>query len=281
MADFRIRTMQADEVDFAIDLAASEGWNPGLYDAQAYYQTDPDGFFIGLLDDQPIGCISAVSYEGKFGFIGLYIVAPRYRGKGYGLQLWQHAVSRLHGHNIGLDGVVERQPQYRQSGFQLAYRNIRFETLARPSLTTNQALVDINDLDIEKLLNYDRSFFPACRKTFIEAWLCMPNAQGLGYLQDGQLLGYGLIRECRHGYKIGPLFADTRDIAESLFTGLSSKVETGAPVFLDIPEPNKAALVLADRHDMQKVFETARMYTHEAPSINLENTYGITTFELG
>ena len=76
MSEVRIRVMQADEVGFAIDLAAAEGWKPGVCDAQAFYETDPEGFFIGLLNDEPIGCISAVSYKGRFGFIGLYIVAP-------------------------------------------------------------------------------------------------------------------------------------------------------------------------------------------------------------
>lgn len=281
MPEFRIRTMQSDEVGFAIDLAAAEGWNPGLFDAQAFYATDPNGFFIGTLDGKPIGCISAVSYAGRFGFIGLYIVAPQYRGKGYGIQLWQHAVHRLQGHNIGLDGVVERQPQYAKSGFKLAHRNIRFEGKVKPSTTANPALVDFGEASIEKLLEYDAAFFPAPRDTFLEAWLRMPNSMGLGYVRGGELLGYGVIRECRSGYKIGPLFADSPDIAESLFTGLCSKVDAGASVYLDIPEPNADAIALVNRHGMQKVFETARMYTHEAPCINLHKTYGITTYELG
>jgi hypothetical protein len=281
MPDFSIRTMRADEVDFAIDLAAAEGWNPGLFDAQAFYATDPQGFLIGLLDNEPIGCISAISYEGKFGFIGLYIVAAQYRGSMYGGLLARHAMQRLKGHNIGVDGVVEHQAQYAKVGFTLAYRNIRFEAKAKPVTKENPALIDIRTLDIEKLLDYDEPYFPARRKAFLEAWLSMPNAQGLGYLQNGELLGYGVIRACRSGYKIGPLFANSPDIAESLFAGLCDKVESGAAVYLDIPEPNEDALELVGRHGMQKVFETARMYTQEAPSIKLENTYGITTFELG
>lgn len=273
--------MQADEVSFATDLAAAEGWNPGLFDAQAFYETDPQGFFLGLLDDKPIGCVSAVSYEGKFGFIGLYIVAPQYRGQGYGIQLWQHAIRRLQGHNIGLDGVVERQPQYAQSGFKLAYRNIRFEGTASSSTAAHEALIDLGTMDFEKLLAYDAPFFPVERRAFLEAWLRMPNASSLGYLQNGELQGYGVIRQCRSGYKIGPLFADTPDIAEALFQGLLSKAEDGASVFLDVPEPNADALALVHRHRMQKVFETARMYTGEVPNIRLEYTYGITTFELG
>jgi ribosomal protein S18 acetylase RimI-like enzyme len=105
--EFQIRTMSRNELDFAIKLATDEGWNPGLYDADPFYNSDPNGFQIGYLKDKPVGCISAVSYEKKFGFIGFYIIIPEYRGKGCGIQLWNAAMERLRGHNIGLDGVIE------------------------------------------------------------------------------------------------------------------------------------------------------------------------------
>ncbi len=128
-----IRTMERSEVDFAVGLAANEGWNPGLYDADCFFKTDPNGFFIGLLDGEPIGCISGISYNGGFGFIGFYIVIPERRGQGYGIKLWNTALAYLKGHNVGLDGVVAQQSNYKKSGFALAYRNIRYEGVAAPS----------------------------------------------------------------------------------------------------------------------------------------------------
>ena len=38
--DFRVRTMQREDVAFAIDLAAREGWNPGLHDAECFFAAD-------------------------------------------------------------------------------------------------------------------------------------------------------------------------------------------------------------------------------------------------
>jgi len=52
--------MGRSDVDFAIELAAKEGWNPGLHDAEYFYRTDPGGFFIGFSGNNPVGCISAV-----------------------------------------------------------------------------------------------------------------------------------------------------------------------------------------------------------------------------
>ena len=86
---FKTRTMTRQEIEIPIEWAAKEGWNPGLYDGESFHAADPDGFILGLLDDEPIASISAVKYGTSFGFIGFYIVKPEYRGKGYGIQTWK------------------------------------------------------------------------------------------------------------------------------------------------------------------------------------------------
>ncbi len=125
--NYIIRTMTRKEVDLAIEWSAQEGWNPGIRDAECFYSADPSGFFIGLLNDEPIAVISVVKYGESFGFLGFYIVKPEYRGKGYGIQIWNAGLKYLEGRNVGLDGVVAQQNNYKKSGFKLAYRNIRYE----------------------------------------------------------------------------------------------------------------------------------------------------------
>ncbi|WP_322742665.1 GNAT family N-acetyltransferase [Synechocystis salina] len=48
-----------------------------------------------------------------------------------------------------------------------------------------------------------------------------------------------------------------------------------------MPEPNQAAIALGEKYGLQIVFETARMYTGQAPPIALDKIYGVTSFELG
>lgn len=280
MSSLTIRPMSRDEIPWAIEQAAREGWNPGLHDAVCFYQADPEGFLIGLLDGLPIGCISAVAYPENFGFIGLYIVLPEQRGRGYGIQLWQAAMRRLAGYNVGLDGVVAQQANYGKSGFRLAYRNIRYEGISA-NMPPPASLHPLHQIAPELLAAYDRQVFPASRPDFLRAWVGLAGSRGLACMAHGALQGYGVIRPCRQGYKIGPLFADTPALAESIYAGLTAPLPDGSPVFLDVPENNPAALALAESRAMTRVFETARMYTGAFPALALEKQFGITSFELG
>lgn len=275
---YTIRTMGRGDLDLAVEWAAAEGWNPGLRDADAFYAADPQGFLIGELRGAPVACISAVAYGYTFGFIGFYIVKPEFRGRGYGHGIWDAAMARLGARNIGLDGVIAQQDNYRKSGFRLAYRNARYEGTA-PGGSAG-GLADARDLPFDDLEHYDRALFPASRPDFLREWLAMPGAHGLAAVREGRIAGYGVVRPCRKGHKIGPLFADDATVAESLYGGLSSKV-AGAAIYLDVPEVNAEAVALARRHGMRAVFETARMYTGPDPAVDLCRVFGVTSFELG
>jgi GNAT superfamily N-acetyltransferase len=276
--------MTSDLLELALDWAAAEGWNPGIHDAHCFFRADPEGFFMGFLGDEPVGSISAVSYNGRFGFIGLYIVKAEHRGKGYGLKLWHQAVEHLSNQTMGLDGVVERQLSYARSGFVTSHRNIRFEWAAAAvmeSSTPDPHIVALREVSLVELTAYDSGLFPEPRGDFLGAWVDQPGSVGFGYRGDqGELAGYALARPCRRGYKLGPLFCDSPRIAEALLNAVRREVGD-APVYLDIPEPNSAGLALAQKYRMTPVFETARMYTPLAPALPLDRVFGITTFELG
>jgi ribosomal protein S18 acetylase RimI-like enzyme len=280
--DYIVRTMERSEVDFAIQLAAGEGWNPGVADAACFYQADPEGFLVGILDNRPIGCVSAVSYGNKFGFIGLYIIVPEYRGRGYGLRLWQAGMKRLTGHNIGLDAVIAQEATYTKAGFKRAYRNFRFESrYSEPTPPEYPEISQLRSGSLDQVARYDRQCFPAERPSFLRCWLDQPSGTALGYFEKNLLRGYGVIRRCSQGYKIGPLFADNPDIAERLYLSLAAKTEEGEQVFLDITEANPAALDLVKKYRMREVFATNRMYSQGQPILVLEKVFGVTTFELG
>lgn len=277
-----IRTMQRSDVDAAMELAAREGWNPGLHDAACFFAADAQGFLQAEVDGQRVGCISAVAYGEGFGFIGLYIIEPAWRCKGMGWQLWQAGMARLAGRVVGLDGVPAQQGNYRRSGFELAWRNARFAGRARHDGAPDAAgIVPLSEVAFGALCDADRHVFPAPRPAFLRAWITQPLACGLAVVEQGRIAGWGLIRPCREGYKVGPLVADGPAIAQTLFMALQRCVAPGASIFLDVPLPNGDAVALAQQHGMDIVFETARMVRGAAPAVAIERIYGVTSFELG
>lgn len=294
-ARYAIRTMTRDDLDLAVEYAAAEGWNPGLADADAFHTADPGGFLIGEFVGgdarEPVSCISAVSYHGRFGFIGFYIVRPEHRGRGHGIAIWNAGMERLQGHLIGLDGVVDQQENYKRSGFVLAHRNVRRSCTAFEAETPD-GVAPLTPADAERLGPCDRWVFPEERTAFLTSWLSRPHIGAFGFERGGRLVGYTVVRPCREGWKIGPLAADDPAVAEALFaaasdhaaaTGTAVRPEaTEAPtIYLDVPETNADACALADRHGMDTVFETARMYTGSPPALDIDRMYGVTTFELG
>lgn len=278
---YAIRQMSRSDLDTAVEWAANEGWNPGRADRDTFYDTDPSGFFMGFIGETPVSSISLVKYGRDFGFLGFYLVAPEFRGQGYGLALWQHAMDSAKGRTIGLDGVVDQQDNYKKSGFKLAFRNIRYQGRGGTPAPDAAGLLPIEQIVMADLLAYDAPFFPADRRAFLSAWASQPGSQGLGRVRNGRIEGYGIMRPCRQGFKIGPLFADTPDGADLIFRGLASSAGPDDPVFLDTPEPNRAALDLAAAHGMTPCFETARMYTGPFPELPMDRLFGITSFELG
>lgn len=278
--EFVIRRMTKEEIPIAIDWAFKEGWNPGLGDAQCFYEADQNGFFIGLLDGDPIATGCAIAYDDHFAFCGLYIVKGEYRHHGYGIQLTQERLKYLGNRITGIDGVLENVAKYQNIGYVSAHLNTRYEFNSKHSFEVSPHIVDLQSIPFKHIEEFDRKYFPAPRAAFLNSWITQPNGYALGFKKDNTLLGYGVIRKCHQGYKIGPLFADSPAIAESLFISLCSKVNEG-PIYLDIPEPNLHALALVKRYQMQPKFEVARMYRNGSPAIDLQGVFGVTTFELG
>ena len=122
MTAFHVSSAGAEDISRLSDWAEDEGWNPGRSDGQAFFPADPAGFLFGRLDGEPVASVSAVRYGADFGFVGLYIARPPFRGQGYGFRVWRAGLDHLAGRNVGLDGVVAQQENYRRSGFSTAWR---------------------------------------------------------------------------------------------------------------------------------------------------------------
>ena len=279
-----IRNMQRIELDVLVEWAADEGWNPGLHDADIFWATDPRGFIAAEIDGELVGGGSIVSYNGQYGFMGFFIVHPRHRGLGLGSRLWHERLNRLIARLdepavIGMDGVFDMQSYYAKGGFRFFGRDLRYQGEGKvfPELAH---VIPLSEISFDAVNAYDQAHFPAQRSEFLKLWIEYPESHANAVIRDGELAGFAVLRPCRSGFKIGPLFADDLEAAKSLYQRLSSQVP-GEPIFLDIPEDNPSAVSLVNEQGMTQVFGCAKMYYGSAPALPIHKIFGVTTFELG
>jgi Acetyltransferase (GNAT) domain/Acetyltransferase (GNAT) family len=276
--------MTLADLELALDWAAAEGWNPGLDDAAAFHLADPDGFLMGFLDGEPVACISVVNYGDSFAFLGLYICRAEFRGRGFGWALWQAGLAHAGDRTIGLDGIIAQQANYAKSGFTLAHHTIRYVGVASTSEIGDARIVELRRARPGGLAGavaaYDEAFFPGPRSGFLRGWIMPPGRRTVVWVEENKVRGYGSVRACRAGNKIGPLFADTETIADRLFGALTARLR-GSLVSVDVPQPNGTATALAKHNGLAPVFETARMSRGKSPFPPLDRIWGITTLELG
>lgn len=275
----RIAPMSVADLGLALDWAAAEGWNPGLGDAAAFHAADPDGFLMGWVGSEPVASLSVVRHGPSFGFVGLFIVRPDWRGRGLGSEIWHRGLAELGKRSIGLDAVVAQQQRYADSGFSVAHRTLRQAGAVVPEVWPHARRIEPGMLP--DLIAFDSVVSGIERPAYLSAWLTdSQTRRSLVLIDDGAIAGYGTIRSCREGYKVGPLVAPGGAEAEALLRALAATMGARS-ILIDMPEDNPAAQTMATHMKWKTVFETARMYRGDAPVADARRIFGLTTLELG
>ena len=115
---------------------------------------------------------------------------------------------------------------------------------------------------------------------------------------NAKIVGLGAVRPCAGGYRVGPLFAQTTDVAAGLLSTLASASTALAAatasdaasspseptVWVDVPDNNAAALQLIETVGGKFIFDTARMYTLEEsrhPKVKTGEVFAPFSLEVG
>jgi GNAT superfamily N-acetyltransferase len=258
------RTASAAELPTILSWASAEGWNPGLEDAACFHASDPNGFFVAIIDDTPVAAISVVNHTETLAFLGLYLCLPSYRGKGIGYGLWQHAISHAGERTIGLDGVPDQQGNYQKSGFVLTGRTFRYEgdVVLEGAIPMRPATRD----DHPGIIALDAEACGYAKSAFMSNWLAHTANRETFVIDDREdLRAFATIRRCARGAKIGPFTARDIGAAKGLLAAIALRWPD-RPLIIDIPDNQTELTTLAVEAGMTATFNTARMYRGKPPN---------------
>ncbi|MFN7678569.1 MAG: GNAT family N-acetyltransferase [Cyanobacteriota bacterium] len=290
-----LRPLSQRDIPCVTEWARREGFAPGTGDVAIYRHTDRQGLWVAWLGPDPVGCIAGVRYNASYGFIGLFLVIPEQRGKGYGLRLWRHALRHLADLPcVGLEAALDRVHDYQGWGFVPASPTTRWRRLV-PGAGTDPppplagaspawCLLEGGALPEGVAQRFDAQREPSPRPHFLHHWLHHPAGVVHGLVdRDGACHGFGRIRPCLlrqgEGWRIGPLVADSPAAARALLEGLMQRHP--GEVLIDAPGSNPEAAPLLRALGFVPHSQTLRMYRGSAPRATLEDVYGLACLELG
>jgi ribosomal-protein-alanine N-acetyltransferase len=293
-----IRPLQSADIPTVTGWARREGFAPGVGDVAIYRQTDRQGLWVGWLGSEPVGCIAGVRYNAAYGFIGLFLVVPAQRGRGYGLQLWRHAMAHLaEVPCIGLEAAPDRIGDYAGWGFTPASPTTRWQrpdagdapppppaAPQAPFTESAWCLLEGGAIPAAAVQRFDAQREPSPRPHFLRQWLRHPAGTVLALLdRQGACHGFGRVRPCLlpngEGWRIGPLVADNPAAARALLEGLLQRHP--GTVLIDAPGANPAAAPLLEPLGFVPLSRTLRMYRGTPPAVSLADVYGLACLELG
>ena len=266
--------MTTEDLQTFLGWAREEGWNPGSDDAAAFLAADPQGFFVGEVDNALVAAVSAVNHSDAFAFLGLYLCHPAFRGQGYGYALWQHALAHAEDRVVGLDGIPDQQDNYRKSGFALMDQTWRYEgeISGAPDPYIKPATQD----DTGWVVDLDANATGYEKPEFLAAWLTQAPSRRTLVLPNRR--GFATYRRCDVGYKVGPLVTSNVEDAAALLRHIAADVKDR--LMIDVPESCTTLTDFCKAQGMAPSFNTARMYRGPAP-LPGSTCYAVATLELG
>lgn len=276
-----IRKCQPNELALLFEMARIDGRNPGLHEQVLYTHLNPDGVYLALIDNEIVGAISGITYGSDFGFIGLHMVHPEYRNTALAAVLLQTAKERMGNCSIGLNCHKSQIPFYERFGFKASHSIFRYHGNSFPASAPDESIVSPFHYPFAYLQSIDGSCFPYNRQQFLYIWLNQTGSMLLAKNTGQAFSGYGLSRPCIDGMEISNLLCTDEQTARSLFFSLTSHSPENANIYLNVPEPNRHAVSMAEEFGMQICSEHIRMYCNATPKVQLNNIYSFSGLEVG
>lgn len=234
-------TTSQETIDLLLQRA---GWNQTVADLESMADHGQGSIFIAnydfLNEKLPLGSGVSLPVSKEHGWIGMILVHPELRRQGIARSIMNSCIkdARLIQKKsiIGLDATPLGKQVYDSLGFRDSF------AIWRSVIDTScgKAFQDLKIIPFNFALvkNYLQKIDYTERIEIIEILASLPNAKNFMFSDGDVILGFVLSRPGRLKPFIGPLIADTPEIAIDLLRFVLKKWNTSGykDVFMDIPE---------------------------------------------
>ncbi len=227
-----LRPMTRADVPLGLRLTSLAGWNQTAADWQMLLAA---GFgFVATYGAASVGTATVVPYGTSFSWIGMVLVDPAYRRRGVGTALLKRAIAEAMPYGcVRLDATPQGEPLYTRLGFRAEYGLLRLlrQPVALPrqhqempvtaaaselGISGNAVCRTLDPVRLSELISFDAPIFGAARGGILGALVRNAPAYAFACPQDDALRGYCLGRSGAVCEQIGPLVADSGEIAQAL-----------------------------------------------------------------
>jgi GNAT superfamily N-acetyltransferase len=282
----RVHLMQMKEIAQADTIRDLAGWNQTEADWRRLLALAPGGCFVAAAAGVPVGTVTTTVYGKALAWIGMMLVHPEQRRRGIGGALLGQAMGHLQEAGvtcIGLDATPAGRPLYAGVGFTPVWDLARWQGRLPESLSRSgpKIVSTIPDRHWPALVELDRQSFGVARPSLLRALAEQSVRVALALDGANGVAGFGMLRRGSRGWMLGPVVTPDKECAAQLLAALCADLPP-EPLFWDIPEPNPAALQLAESLGFARQRTLTRMAWGTAyPSHNPQLLYAVADLAAG
>lgn len=251
--------MTENDLTTADALRQAAGWNQLRQDWERLLEHDPDGCFVAESDGAVVGTATTTSFGRDLAWIGMVLVHPEQRRRGIGKSLLQHCLRCLDDRGIRcikLDATPLGRTLYCQIGFDEEWSLSRWEgETPKESESIAAQVRAFRDDDMEWVEQFDAAMFGVSRSRLLRKLA----QQSDSVLVDLSCRGYGMVRRGSRASYIGPVMADSAATGRALVKALL-QAAPARQIYWDIPDPNTAAVALAEEIGFRRQRPLLRMF---------------------
>jgi GNAT superfamily N-acetyltransferase len=219
----RLRVMTEWDIPAGMRLKEIAGWNQTREDWERFLQASPRGCFVAEVNSKVCGTATTIVYESRLAWIGMVLVDPECRSRGFGTQLLRKAIEHLDElqiPTIKLDATPHGKPIYERLGFVPEYELERW-TLPRRAADAGvhgagRSLESVSLTLLEAIVKQDREVFGANRSFLLKHLHDHEPQFTIAIERSGMLQGYAFGRRGSFADHLGPWVAVDADSARCI-----------------------------------------------------------------